>query len=136
MEDTGESPEAEEILEAEDRRVYWVGLPVMREAYDARKAGVMNEAYAAGVRGRPGFRFVPTWSLFSDAQGRYSEYLPDETGRRRLHRAGDGIHFTRAGARRLSRVLVDLLEREWELDRWWQMQPRLGCTLGETEELR
>jgi uncharacterized protein len=119
-----------DLLVAQDVFVYWIGLPNMRDPPALRKAQAMNHAFERPSRDEPRVRFVSTWELFSDAEGRYAEYLPDETGRRRMVRAGDGIHFTKDGARRLSRALAGRLERDWALDGWWLGDDAVACGGG------
>ena len=114
-------------LAQEGRFVYWIGLPIMRDGPWVRKARAMNSAFEAGGRVGPRVRYLPTWGLFADGEGRYAEYLPDPTGRRRLVRAQDGVHFTRDGARRLARHLARAMDEDWELDRWWNPEEPIAC---------
>jgi uncharacterized protein len=115
------------LLAEEGRFVYWIGLPIMRDGSWVRKATAMNSGFERAGRVGPRVRFVPAWRLFADHQGGYAEYLPDETGRRRLVRAQDGVHFTKDGARRLARHLVRTLDEDWELDRWWNAEEPIAC---------
>lgn len=114
-------------LAEEGRFVYWIGLPIMRDGPWLRKAAAMNSAFERSDRVDPRVRYLPTWALFSDGQGEYAEYLPDRSGRRRMVRAGDGVHFTRDGARRLARHLAGALDEDWELDRWWKPEEPIAC---------
>ena len=114
-------------LADEGRFVYWIGLPIMRDGPWVRKATAMNSAFDRAARVGPRVRFVPTWRLFADSAGEYAEYLPDETGRRRMVRAQDGVHFTRDGARRMARHLARTLDDDWGLDRWWNAEEPIAC---------
>lgn len=96
-------------LKASGARIYWVGLPVMRSAVFERDmesfSGIFEKRAAEN-----GVVFVPTHDLVADKDGNYSAYGLDASGRKRLLRAEDGIHFTMEGyellARSVSRLIV------------------------------
>jgi uncharacterized protein len=52
------------------------------------------------------------WDGFVDEDGRFALSGPDFEGQIRRRRAGDGVHFTQAGARKLAHFV------EREIDRW------------------
>ena len=52
------------------------------------------------------------WDGFVDEDGRFAQSGPDFEGQTRRLRAGDGVHFTQAGARKLAHFV------EREIDRW------------------
>ena len=82
--------------------VYWIGLPVMRDAQMDATMQAMDAFYADHMR-RLGVAFVDTRPLSVDADGRYNAYLPDaKTGRPALMRTPDGIHLIGVGYRRLT----------------------------------
>lgn len=81
--------------------VIWVGLPPMRSTrlsadLEAITALIRNEVEAAGQS------FVPTRDAFSDEDGVFSFTGPDIIGDYVRLRAQDGIHFTKAGQRKLA----------------------------------
>lgn len=83
-------------------RVYWVGLPPMNNGQLTRDFAIFNEFYK-DVAMTSGAVFVDVWTPFLDQEtGRYSAYGPDIEGTRRQLRASDGMHFTRAGNRKLA----------------------------------
>ncbi len=87
--------------------VYWIGLPVMRDAQMDATMQAMDAFYADHMR-RLGVTFVDTRPLSVDAQGRYNAYLPDaKTGRPALMRTPDGIHLIGVGYRRLTAGVAD-----------------------------
>ena len=49
-----------------------------------------------------GASFVDTWDAFSNDRGDYDQNGPDINGQRVRLRMGDGIHFTKAGQRKLA----------------------------------
>ena len=83
-------------------RVYWVGLPPVGNSQLTRDFAVFNE-YFKDVAITAGATFVDVWTPFLDPEtGKYSNYGPDIEGTRRLLRGSDGLHFTRAGNRKLA----------------------------------
>ncbi len=91
---------------------FWVGLPTVRSSSMADDMAHLNTIYEAqSIVG--GATFVPTLELTTGPDGGYSAYLVDESGRNRLMRANDGVHFTARGysmlARELLRTMADKL---------------------------
>jgi uncharacterized protein len=81
--------------------VIWVGLPPMRNTrlsadLEAITALIRHEVEAAGQS------FVSTRDAFSDEDGVFSLTGPDIIGDHVRLRAQDGIHFTKAGQRKLA----------------------------------
>ncbi|MDH2904237.1 MAG: DUF459 domain-containing protein [Actinomycetota bacterium] len=76
--------------------VLWVGLPTMAPA--TYRAGViaLNSLYQRVARAVPGVTYLSTWSLFTNARGRYRASAPVNRANAVL-RAPDGIHFSTIG---------------------------------------
>jgi len=85
--------------------VFWVGMPVMRASKLRSRMERMNEIFRAKMDDRPGGHFIDTWSLLADAKGNYAELL-NVDGKKLRVRAGDGIHYTRTGAKVLAAHIV------------------------------
>jgi len=51
---------------------------------------------------KAGIVYVDVWDGFVDEDGRFAQSGPDFEGQTRRLRAGDGVHFTQAGARKLA----------------------------------
>ena len=81
--------------------VFWVGLPPQRDARQSAAAVYLNEMYRTRAE-RAGIVYVDIWDGFVDEAGRYVLQGPDFEGQIRRLRSGDGIYFTRAGARKLA----------------------------------
>jgi hypothetical protein len=96
-------------------RVYWVGQPIMRPSRFDQRMTLLNGIYAEEAAKRTGVSFVSTRAMFADDAGRYTAYLPDESGKRTLMRAPDGIHLSAAGGRRLARAVLDLIGTDFSL---------------------
>ncbi len=110
------------LLRSRDVAVYWVGLPRMkRESFDGRMM-LINGVVEARMRAL-GVPYIETTDLTSNAEGGYEAYLPTDSGRRVLMRAGDGIHMSMAGYLRMSAPVAARLKRDAGLD---QPQPGTG----------
>lgn len=107
--------EVMDALRADHLRAYWIGLPVMKSETFSRHARRMNEVYRAEAARRPWMRYIDTWDVFTDASGRYADYLPNARGELRLMRYADGVHFTPSGAVRLVGHAYEVIERDWPL---------------------
>jgi hypothetical protein len=81
--------------------VLWVGLPSQRGPRATADASYLNELYR-GRAEKAGIVFVDIWDGFVDEQGRYSPQGPDFEGQTRRLRSGDGVYFTKFGARKLA----------------------------------
>ncbi len=79
----------------------WVGLPIMRNDRLSSDVTVFNEIYRTTVE-KFGQTYVDTWEAFVDDNGQYDAYGPDMSGQIVKLRAGDGVHFTRAGTLKLA----------------------------------
>jgi hypothetical protein len=90
-----------EAFRARDIRLVWVGLPIMRSQSMALGATALNDIYREQAA-RGGAAFVDTWGAFADERGQYSDYGPDVNGQIVRLRSADGVHFTRAGTRKLA----------------------------------
>ena len=93
--------------------LFWVGLPAMQSQRLTEDMqyynGILRERMARG-----GVPFVDVWDGFVDESGQFSAYGPALDGQTRRLRGVDGVHFTRAGGRKLAhfverdlRVLFD-----------------------------
>jgi len=99
-------------LRADDRIVFWIGLPPMREAGFSGRAKIMNAIYRSAAEDRPWMTYLDTVPIFGDQDGGYVERKPDDSGDLVDLRQEDGIHLSSPGAERLARVLLDLIDDE------------------------
>lgn len=90
-----------EAFRARDVRLVWVGLPIMKSASMSNGASALNDIYRQQAA-KGGAAFVDIWEAFADERGQYSDYGPDVNGQSVKLRSGDGVHFTKAGARKLA----------------------------------
>ena len=106
--------------------VFWVGLPPQRDPRQAAAAVFLNELYRTRAE-RAGIVYVDIWDGFVDEAGRYVLQGPDFEGQIRRLRSGDGIYFTRAGARKLAHYV----EREILRSHRQPRRRRWRCRLPE-----
>jgi len=64
---------------------------------------------------KAGITFVDVWDGFIDEAGRFTLQGPDLEGQIRRLRAGDGVHFTRFGARKLAHYVEREVRRALQL---------------------
>ncbi len=90
--------------------VLWVGLPPLRGPKSTADMLYLNEFYRSNVE-KAGILYVDVWDGFVDEQGRFSTRGPDFEGQMRILRSGDGVHFTKFGARKLAHYVERELRR-------------------------
>ena len=85
------------MLKAKSIKIFWVGLPPMKN--DKLTADVVwfNEIYRERTEAAGG-TYLDIWDSFVDADGAYAATGPDINGQVTKLRAGDGVHFSKAGA--------------------------------------
>lgn len=104
------------LLRSQGIVVYWVGLPEMKRAGFDQKMDRINGVVAARMAAL-GAPFIETETLTRDEVGAYDAYLTEPgSGRRRLMRAGDGIHMTMAGYRRIAAPVAERIRRDAGLE--------------------
>ena len=79
----------------------WVGLPILKSERLSADALAFNEFYRAYAE-KAGATYIDIWEAFADETGQYSAFGPDINGQTVRLRAADGVHFTKAGARKLA----------------------------------
>lgn len=89
------------MLKARGVPVLWVGLPSIRGGRGTQDVVYLNDLYRSRAE-KAGIVYVDVWDGFVDDSGNYSNYGADFEGQTRRLRHGDGVHFTRAGARKLA----------------------------------
>ena len=90
--------------------VIWVGLPSQRSPKTTADLAYLNELYRSRAE-KAGIVYVDVWEGFVDEAGKYSPQGPDYQGQTRRLRTGDGIHFTKFGARKLALYVEREIER-------------------------
>jgi hypothetical protein len=93
--------------------VVWVGLPPMRADRSNIQAAKFNEIYRQHAE-KAGAKFIDIFDAFADQNGQYDAFGPNVDGQNVKLRASDGIHFTKAGARKLAHFLEAEIKRVFE----------------------
>jgi uncharacterized protein len=88
----------------------WVGLPIMKSDRSSKDALALNEMYKEHAS-KAGAIYVDVWEAFGDDHGAYAASGPDVEGQVVRLRAADGIHFTKAGARKLAHFVEDEIKK-------------------------
>ena len=88
-------------LRAARKPVIWIGLPPMSKSeYSAAISQISNIQRLASLSG--GAEFLDIYERFLGEDGKYSSQGPDVSGQNARMRKDDGIHFSTAGADKLS----------------------------------
>jgi hypothetical protein len=90
--------------------VMWVGLPSQRNTKSSADSSYLNEIYRSRAE-KAGIVYVDIWDGFVDEAGRYSAQGPDYEGQTRRLRSGDGVYFTKFGARKLAHYVEREIQR-------------------------
>ncbi|HKF11279.1 MAG TPA: GDSL-type esterase/lipase family protein [Xanthobacteraceae bacterium] len=90
--------------------VLWVGLPSQRNTKTSADSLYLNELYR-GRAEKAGIIYVDIWDGFVDEGGRYSQQGPDYEGQIRRLRSGDGVYYTKFGARKLAHYVEREIQR-------------------------
>jgi len=89
------------LLKSKGVPVFWVGLPSLRGTHATSDIAYLNDIYR-GRAEKAGIVFVDIWDGFVDESGVFTVQGPDFEGQTRRLRSGDGVYFTKAGARKLA----------------------------------
>ena len=90
--------------------VIWVGLPSQRAPKTSADSSYLNELYRSRAE-KAGIVYVDIWDGFVDEAGRYSPQGPDYEGQIRRLRTGDGVYFTKFGARKVAHYVEREIQR-------------------------
>src|SRR5437764_6664076 len=90
--------------------VLWVGLPSQRWPKGSSDSQYLNELYRSRAE-KAGIIYVDIWDGFVDEAGRFSPQGPDYEGQIRRLRTGDGLYFTKFGARKLAHYVEREIQR-------------------------
>lgn len=88
----------------------WAGAPPMQNARLSADLTVLNDLFRKSVEAGGG-QFVDLWTPYLDAENRYSAMGPDVDGQTTRLRLGDGVHFTKAGARKAAHFVDVIIRR-------------------------
>ena len=106
-----------DIFEENNIVVFWVGLPIMKEPGYSERIRNLDGIFRSEVEKRQNAYYIPTWEMFSDKDGNYTAFLPDENGNYRSARNPDGIHFSSFGGKLFAKMVVDRMSEVVKLEK-------------------
>jgi hypothetical protein len=101
-----------DLMEAPHRLVVWIGLPIMAAADFDKHMQTLSTIFEQEAAKHPGVVYVPLYSLFADANGNWSRYLPVNGELEEMRIGNDGVHFSIAGGDRAANRVLDEIEKE------------------------
>ena len=104
-----------ELVGTKHRDVYWVGAPVAQAKQLESGVIEVNRIQRAAAAAVPGVTYVDAHAIFDDTNGDYQTRFADQFGRTQIMRAGDGVHFSVAGADLISADIFGLINAEWKI---------------------
>ena len=87
-----------------------VGNPAVRGPKASSDVAYLNDLFR-GRAEKAGIVYVDVWDGFVDEQNRFVSQGPDFEGQTRRLRSGDGVYFTKAGARKLAHYVEREIQR-------------------------
>ncbi len=96
----------------------WVGLPIMKSEGLSADAMAFNELYRTYAE-KAGGTYLDIWEDFANETGQYTPVGPDINGQTVRLRSADGVHFTKAGARKLAHFVEPAIRRHFD-----EVQPK------------
>ncbi|CAN7718630.1 SGNH/GDSL hydrolase family protein [Bosea sp. LjRoot237] len=88
----------------------WVGAPPMQNARLSADLITLNDLFRKGAEAGGG-QYVDLWAAYVDGENRYTATGPDVNGQIAKLRLGDGVHFTKAGARKAAHFVDVVIRR-------------------------
>ena len=104
-----------ELVGTKHRDVYWVGAPVAQAKQLETGVLAVNRIQRAAAAAVAGVTYVDAHAIFGDANGNYQSRFADRFGRTQIMRAGDGVHFSVAGADLISADIFSLINAGWKI---------------------
>jgi hypothetical protein len=101
------------ILIGNGRTVYWVGVPVMRDATDDAAVKQLNDVFKEEAAKHKDVTYIDTYNLFAGANGQFALSLPLPSGKTVTMRASDGVHLTPDGGDRMAEAVFKPLDAAW-----------------------
>lgn len=102
-----------DITAYSDVRLYWVGLPPMKDERRESIAVNVNQLIAEEASLRDWVTFIDIVPLLLDVDGNYNQYIVGPDGQSRKAREGDGVHVTARASQWISQQVWDLLLADW-----------------------
>ena len=98
------------VLKTKGVPILWVGLPALRGPKATSDMLFLDSLYRESAS-KAGITYVDVWDGFVDEAGRFMQQGPDFEGQTRRLRTGDGVFFTKPGARKLAHYVDREIKR-------------------------
>ena len=96
-----------------DRIVFWLGVPVLRVRSEDRYNPI-NQIFREEAAKRPGrVVYIDLDTPFRGPDGGYADYINGVQVR-----TPDGTHFTRAGGDQVAQIVIDAMNKAYDLQSW------------------
>ena len=102
-----------DLLEDDDRHIFWVTQPPMRDGDLNAGIDQINDLAAAVIADREFVTAIDIWPLFGGESG-FSERVASPDGADVRARIDDGVHLTRAASSWVADMVFDAMARTWE----------------------
>jgi hypothetical protein len=96
--------------------VAWVGMPPMRVEKFNDQIVKLNEIDREEVE-KAGVKYIDIWDAFANQSGQFDAFGPNVDGQNVKLRGPDGIHFTKAGGRKVANFLEGEIRKVFDKDR-------------------
>ncbi len=97
-----------ELATSENRKVVWIGLPIMLKEPYARNIKAINKVFKEVNSFYPAAAFVDTQMLLTD-KGKFISFITGKNNKTVRIRAKDNIHLTFAGGRVITNYMIPTL---------------------------
>jgi hypothetical protein len=101
-----------DLLEADNRHVFWVTQPPMRDSEVDEGIEMINALAEPIIAARPWVSAIEIWELFGGDAG-YSQRVTHPDGRETNARVTDGVHLTRAASSWVAELVFVSMDGVW-----------------------
>lgn len=99
-----------DLLNAEGRKLIWVGVPNNRDDGVTAQLAVIRKI-SQDEAARRGIAYVDTWSLFESPEGNYADYILVDGDLKQVRKT-DGFHLNTDGVDYLARNVLEVITAE------------------------
>ncbi len=103
-------------LTSNNVKVYWIGLPAMRDEGYAKKIRHVNELNESASKENDQVTYLSAEKLMAGEGELYQAFMPDDKGVMHATRIADGIHLTRFGGMILVNKVIEELNKDLGLE--------------------
>ncbi len=101
------------VFKEKHTKLIWIGMPIMRSTKFSADMLQLNEVYRDVVTAA-GETYIDIWAAFADEKVEFDSSGPDVNGQPARLRTSDGIHFTKAGQRKLAGFVEKEIRRAYD----------------------